>query len=487
MKLLVTAARWLFHVDTETHEVTPVRVREHGGYGLSWTYDGMTLCTVHDRTDRANWHKMEDYADSEIGSVALGEATRINCLSAPHQALCTPEHIVVANSGRNCITVFRQDDLSYFHHWFDGNRWDRKGDDNPCGSHFNSVCLQGDRLYVLAHNFSSVPERMPYIVELQWPSLEEIRRIDAPSIQPHNVWPQPQGRFIICDSLSNTLCRIPDGKVLCRAPSDKWMTRGLACHGNRVFVGLSMFSRSRETRQVGDGAVWVLDRKTWRTEDLIRLPRAGQVCEVRIVDAEDECHHGNPFIGQLPFESEAQNIHAKWVGPRRCTSSDGLAISGENWQIVEGVFSSTDDGVIFPEGGVTGIALKKGYQAKDLRISAGVIVPKQEKERYAGLVGRYIGPGEKNMYVAQVYRNGTCQLVHLWRNVAGKWTLLGMSTIPKDVKGRLAFLLKGESLTVAMGKTPLLQVTDDALPEKGQFGVRANSGRIAGIECQELC
>lgn len=485
MDLLVTAGTWLFRVDANTHEVSVVSGGTVGHYGLSWTLDGRHLCLAHDRSDRARPRTMADYTDSEVGGITLGDKGRFNCLSAPHQLLCTPKHVVATNTGRNCITVFRQDDLSYFNHWFDEVMWDRKGDDRICGSHFNSVYLSGDRLFVLAHNFSNNPDRCPYILELDWPGLGFVRRIEAPSKEPHNIWPLASGEMIMCDSLDGSLVEVTSGRTLWRAETANVITRGLACHGKTVFVGESILSSNRRCRQLGDGRVCVLDRDTWKQVDRINLPRAGQVCEVRILDAEDECHHGRPFAGALEPDAAVEDAYQERIAAFRETTNGDFRVRQADWIVAAGLVSVTPDEHIWPEGGLQTVALRKGISAANVRISVNVAFSDLQETEYAGLVARYAGPGNTNMYVAQLYRDRDNFRAHVWRNEAGQWELLGHSSLDRP-RGRLQLEVTGTLLVLSMDAVPLVRVHDDRLRAPGQVGLRGLGGILDHFEVEVL-
>src|ERR1700733_16142636 len=104
MRLLVACPSWLFLVDSVTHEIEVV---EHLGseyYGISWDSAG-NLCLSHSGLDNDNMLSVEDYVNSEVGVLTLGQRQRIGCLSTPHQLLCHDRYVIATNTGRNCLTV----------------------------------------------------------------------------------------------------------------------------------------------------------------------------------------------------------------------------------------------------------------------------------------------------------------------------------------------------------------------------------------------
>jgi hypothetical protein len=304
MKLLVACSTGVFTLDALTGDVAAIAKPGHGPYGISWTYDGRQLALSDCGPQPSRLESLESYLDSERGKITLGGRAGPPCLSAPHQILCTERHVVATNTGRNCLTVFNQSDLFYQNRWLDGVRWDRKGPDDCCGSHFNSLYLRGDCLYVLAHNY----QKGSYVLVLSWPELVPLDRIPTRARGAHNVWPQPGGEIVLCDTMAGGLAEVWSGRTLWRSPDDTALTRGLACAGGLVFVGKAVRTTPEERART-DGGVWVLDRATWREIDFLPLPRAGQVREVRVLDAADECHHGRPLLDLPAADPQATRAY----------------------------------------------------------------------------------------------------------------------------------------------------------------------------------
>jgi hypothetical protein len=479
VKLLVTSAPWLLLVDTRDGSVVPLQNHRPEYYGVSWTYDGKSLCLGHSRIDNATLVTLEDYVDSERGGVSLAGREQFNCLSTPHQILCTENHLLATNTGRNCLTVFDQSNLHYVNHWFDGVCWDRKGRENCCGSHLNSVHLLNDRLYVLAHNWT----RGSYVLEVSWPGLEVLRRIPTRLHQAHNVWALASGQIIVCDSTRGALVEITSGQVLWQSEVQGVFSRGLACHGQSVFVGKSLSVGSRKGRQIASGGIWVLDRDTWKEIDCIPLPRSGCVNEVRILDVSDECHHGRPFLGTLEPEPGVSDSYQELLRDFATTTIGDFVFAGHNWTVCEGLVSVRETGSLYVEEDHFTIATCTDFEGADVRISADIRIAPAGDVQHAGLVARYLGPGDKNMYVAMLYRDKTVCRADLWRNVEGVWTLMGYAWIG-EVKGRLEFEVRGSLLSLALDGRTILMVRDDAQLPPGRVGVRGTTGVFSGFTAE---
>jgi hypothetical protein len=475
MNLLVSTGPWLFHVNAETHETRAI-AESLDYYGISWTYDGKQLALGHTITD-SPFLTFEDYVESEKGGVALGNRSRFDCLSAPHQILCTPEHIVAANSGRNCITIFNQDDLFYYHHWFDDVRWDRKGVGKTCGSHFNSIFFKDDRLFLLAHNF----ENSSYVLELDWPGLEVIRRIDTCASQAHNVWPLSSGEMIVCNSAEGSLVEVTSGQTLWRNEERECYTRGLACCGKTVFVGESLIRRRRKDRLVANGRIRILDRDTWKQIDCIPMPRAGVVHEVRILDAPDECHHGHPFTGELKIEPEADDNYRQYVEGFGKTVTDDVDVRDQVWKVTQGLADVSHDHSIQTGEGSLGVAVKQGPSVADVDLTADVQLLGDEQFRHGGLVARYSGPGDENMYLGMLIHNGEARRAEIWRNIDGEWEILRGKRIRKT-SGRLRFQVEGTSLVLSLNGHRVVKVRDSGITGPGKLGVRGADAAFEGFQ-----
>jgi len=88
-----------------------------------------------------------------------------------------------------------------------------------------------------------------------------------------------------------------------------------------------------------------------------------------------------------------------------------------------------------------------------------------------GLVARYGGPGDTNMYLGRLVRRPTGFVAQIWRNVGGVWQLLAARAAPRG-GGLLQFDVVGSSLTLSLNGRTLLGVHDNAITRPGSVGVR---------------
>jgi len=469
MNLLVSTASWVFRVDSETHEFSVIKGDEPEYYGISWPFDGKHLCLSHSGVDNAQVMDARAYYLSEKGSISLGDRKRADCLSLPHQILCTKNHILATNTGRNCITVFNQNDLFYRHHWLDGIPWDHETVDGKRGSHFNSLYQTGDRLYLLAHNHNK--PNHSYVLELSWPGLEVIRQIETSAFQAHNVWARADGEIVVCNSTAGSVIEAVSGRILWRNERRKSYTRGLACCGKSVFVGDSVDVSSRRARTIADGAIRVLDRSTWKETGFIRIPNSGCINEVRILDEPDECHHNHPFTGAMKEEKQAAERYQDHVNKFKSTITDAFRLADDDWQVCQGFIFGTENDTMRSEEGCLTVATLQGPDVSDSDICADVRLLGEDDFRHGGLVARYSGPGDENMYLGMLIQNGEHCEAGIWRNLDGEWVLLANKRIA-EASGRLRFRAKGSSLMLSLNGRRILKVRDSDIAGPGKVGIR---------------
>ena len=89
----------------------------------------------------------------------------------------------------------------------------------------------------------------------------------------------------------------------------------------------------------------------------------------------------------------------------------------------------------------------------------------------AGLVARYGGPGDANMYLGALARVGGGYAGRIWRNSRGVWTLV--ATAPAiGGSGTLRFDVVGSSLTLSLNGRQLAAAYDSTLSGAGAMGLR---------------
>jgi glycosyltransferase involved in cell wall biosynthesis len=488
MKLLVASGTRLYLVDPRRRSVEVLKETDSNLYGVSWFADGQELCHGN-HGPRIHPRGLDEHIHSEHGWVTVGERRSAGILASPHQLVCADDLVIATNTGRNCLTLFRRDDLFYRHHWLDDVRWDRLGTEYSCGSHFNSVVVRGDRLYVLAHNF----DRGSYMLELTWPGLQPVRHVPIAAKWAHNLWVRADGSILTCDSRHCRLVEVFSGETVWHGDDAQAIPRGLAVREGTVFIGMSAFL-DPDFRPDSSGGIWVVDEADWKTREFIELPASGPVYEIRVVEG-DECHHGAPLRCPLiPDEAATAAYHAAargrskpeahaLLGTGPCTSlpfqadwpnADHEPLEAP-WAVAFGQMRAIH-GALRTSLKSLSLAYLEGVVERDVCVSAHLDVS-HASTRYVGLLARYQGPGDTGGYLGMLNHQHPNVSVDLWKNVGGGWELLATAPVAQQA-GVLSLQVRGSTLCLFFEGELYLRVEDDDITGAGSVGIRSFGGRV---------
>lgn len=326
MKALVSTINHLLYVDLTSKAIKVVESHRPRYYGISWWGNSDYPVLSHSGIAGEDMKTFAEFVHSEQGYLSFGEKQSSTFLSCPHQILCAPNGwIIAANTGRNRVTVI--DPVTEFYKELRVNdiNWDRMGDVKLIGEHFNSVFIRNERLYVLAHGF----DRQSYVLEYAFPACELISRHDIPSFSGlHNLWIDDRGRMVSCHSKAGELIDIKTGVTVWKGAGS--YVRGLAVTTDSIIVGDSEQS-GPQSGTISQCGLWLVDRKTMKTQDYLPLGMFGGCREVRILDVADEAHHGKRFnnlawLENLP-SSKADNVNAGLFMQRRREKLSGAVHS----------------------------------------------------------------------------------------------------------------------------------------------------------------
>lgn len=271
MLLLVSTPLHILQVDTVTGDVKVIRSGDGYYYGVTCSEDQIVLS--------------HSGGSLQYFSLKGHNVHTIKHLIQPHQLEWIDNCVVVTNTGKNRLSIF--DNNGDFDKDVFLNRitWDNK-DGERIGNHFNSVHKVNERLYVVAHNY----DRNSEIYQLNWPELEVIKITTSVANWAHNYWSCEWGE-LICDSKNGSLYEMSSKNTVWSTNEENSITRGLAATASHVFVGSSE-NCGRKERPWTTGTIWILDRSSLRTIDKIVLPGSGEIREIRLIDAHDDCHNG---------------------------------------------------------------------------------------------------------------------------------------------------------------------------------------------------
>ena len=123
--------------------------------------------------------------------------------------------------------------------------------------------------------------------------------------------------------------------------------------------------------------------------------------------------------------------------------------------------------------GSVNVATINGVNAADVTVQAAVTVGAGQ---YAGLVARYSGTGDQNMYWAGLVYTDAGVEAEIWRNVNGVWAQLAGTSIG-STSAALTFEVTGPSLKLLVNGV-LTTFTDDTTLTSGTVGMRAGMGGV---------
>ncbi len=150
----------------------------------------------------------------------------------------------------------------------------------------------------------------------------------------------------------------------------------------------------------------------------------------------------------------------------------GNQLSGD-WRDRVGNFGVQSGRAVGQAAG-TNVATVNGLALADGAVQAAVALGPVGQA--VGLVARYGGPDDRNMYVGSVtaLAGGNVQFA-IRRNLGGTWKTLATTTLPGGVS-LLRFALAGPALTLSADGAAVLTATDAAIAGPGAVGIRVSRG-----------
>lgn len=433
MKAAVATTERLLLIDFETKNSQVIEKKRGTYYGISWweNKDFLVLSNVGALT--TDLDSLEAYALSETGYLSFGpEKISSYFLSDPHQILCAPNNwVITTNSGRNRITLY--DPSSHFLKdvYITDIRWDRFQGDR-FGSHFNSVYLKNDSLFVLAHNFNSGS----FVLEFSYPDCELMNTYPMQyQTQCHNIWVDNANNMITCHSPASSLVDVKTGEVLWASGGNGYL-RGLAVTTDFILVGETAVAE-RQDRAQTYGGIWLIDRKTLQTTDYLPMVYPGPITEIRILDMPDEAHHGKIFkhIDLLDIDhsetleqksaKSIENIcqdklmkNQAWLLHKNMTNqfdclSNALKVSEEGW------LQALDN-----EKEVCAIAKKKVKKHFNISVEYEFKTHEEKNDQHISLIIGYKNDSVASMLALLLHCSKDKISLSLWKKSNNEWIML---------------------------------------------------------------
>lgn len=414
--VVVSTTSWLLLVDLQSRQVQPLEHSRSEYYGISWFPDNQRLVLSHSGLNNADLVDISKYAESERGWLSMGEISSKPFLSQPHQILCAPDgRVICTNTGRNVISIFDFKNPNMFQEeGVSASRWDRLSLKEITGDHLNSVFLNNDQLFVIAHGHSYGAK----LAIFSYPSLEllSIQKLgDRTGL--HNIWVTKEGQRISCHSEHGSLIDLDEDTPLWESGAPIY-TRGLAASEKYLIIGESQRT-GRDLRRNSLSALWIVDRGNWKTVDYLCLGPYGAVNEVRLLDVCDEAHHGCPFSGL--HNLQARNIFQE-MSQERLLASHRTAEGNAIWRGYKSVFGSPivqSNGARIALEDQLCLLVKNNPEEAELAFT--YILTSKQDAHVSAVMGYEGAGGDRCMTAFLLYANGSEGVLSLWRHDGQEW------------------------------------------------------------------
>jgi hypothetical protein len=154
---------------------------------------------------------------------------------------------------------------------------------------------------------------------------------------------------------------------------------------------------------------------------------------------------------------------------------------GAPWAEVAGAIGVSGQQALAQAAGAS-VATLNGINAADVSVQATVSVGAGTAARSPGLVARYSGPGDTNLYAGFLtYNPGGSLTADIWRSLNGAWVQLASAPVSSS-SGTLRFDVVGTSLNLYLNGT-LAASSTDGMIASGTVGLR---GYGAGVSWDDF-
>lgn len=242
-------------------------------YGITRSNDLWYTCQQTGRYKRIISFKLEN-VDSGFGCSDIN-ANIIGLSPGVHQIDYFDDILYITDTYNNRIIIIKKK-KKYFY----PNGKLKNGRSSHNYNHFNSIFINDNKLYLIAHNESSKTKRMSeiYIYDLCNNDSIKLSSIITTKLKDaHNIV-LFKGQLMYCNSADGS---IMIGENIFFKNKD-YLTRGLSLTEKYVVVGGSGFAR-RESRFSTDSIIWFLDH-SGKELARVELKSIGQVYEIRCLN-----------------------------------------------------------------------------------------------------------------------------------------------------------------------------------------------------------
>jgi hypothetical protein len=127
---------------------------------------------------------------------------------------------------------------------------------------------------------------------------------------------------------------------------------------------------------------------------------------------------------------------------------------GGSWTVQAGSVAVVNQAAVGLNSSGANIATLNGVAQNNIALRADIVVGAGAGQ-YAGLVARYSGAGDSDMYWGAIYRSGNGYVAAIDKNINGVWSILSSAAVPAPLTGTgtLFFDVTGSSLKLYYGPT----------------------------------
>jgi hypothetical protein len=440
-------------------------------YGISWDANS-TLILTHSSHNK----------NGTQGYLSFGNQAKLIELSNPHQTLWLPDNkIAIANTGKNCLTLFDPSSNEYKDHYFNEVTADHNAAGETCGDHFNSLFYKNDRLFVLAHHFY----KTSYVLELAYPSCEILKKQEVMFRSGmRNIWVDENNNIFSSHSESGSLIEITSGNTLWNNGTPRLYQKGLAVTKDYFIVGDGQRGTYEERMRM-QTAVWLIDKKNYSSVDYIPFGPFGQIQEIRIIDEPDFAHHGMIFNNKEYFKQEdyltrcrrkkmnfANDPLAKFIYIAGC-----LRLNDEDWYTP---LNSNQKELT--------IAVARNQPSKNFMASLKYKFSDAQNEmQHLSLIVGYKGMYDQNMMALFLHyvNRETCHL-YLMKHIDNAWQPPELLIEKINFEGDLKVKKRKNSLTIYCNQHKPISKSFTPQELTGKIGIRCIGSQFKDFTCKNI-
>ncbi|WGV23862.1 hypothetical protein [Halotia branconii] len=291
MNVLVTTSKSVLKVDILTKKKSSFHQGKGLYYGIAYSNKKIFIaarnqgvCSDQERAKEKGEILVFNFSGDLINSIAPKDFS----LRDLHQIIFYKEILLATCSYENLIAIYQNNQ------WY---KWYPNSEINYDLNHFNSLHIENNKIYLLAHNldkgsevytfenpFKSMLKQLKYQIQNLHKKSVSLKSIEVfkLGVQSHNIWIK-QDEIVTLSSKEGKLCSLSGFNFkLGKFP------RGLCVLENFILIGLSELAE-RNSRDLTSSSILVFNKEFELIHE-IELKNEGLVLEIRSPGYFDECY-----------------------------------------------------------------------------------------------------------------------------------------------------------------------------------------------------